>query len=289
MSMRQFANSIRSILRNSHISRGRGVARHLHWQYRKALNRFPFEQTISESRIIAGHKRCGVSALIYSQGLYDHNNMNLVRLLLRNGGVLFDVGANIGTYTLVASESARARVFAFEPHPRTFALLTANVELNGRENVTLVNAALSDKSGWVLLTDDPGSAVNHLMPAEAHDAIPVECLRADEVCARYGVAPTIAKVDVEGFEYGVLAGFGACRRSLDALLIETNGLSDERSTGQAGIHGLLSSEGFVGPLWCDFDSKTLRRTRPHAEDSLYLSERFLTAVDTHGFSVEPSP
>jgi FkbM family methyltransferase len=287
MSVRQFANSIRSILRNPHINRGRGVARHLHWQYRKALNRFPFEQRISESRIIAGHKRCGVSALIYSQGLYDHNNMNLVRLLLRDGGVLFDVGANIGTYTLVASESARARVFAFEPHPRTFDLLKGNVELNRRQNVTLINAALSDESGRVLFTNDPGSAVNHLMPAEAHDAISVACLRADEVCARYGVAPTMAKVDVEGFEYGVLAGFGVCRRSLDVLLVETNGLSDERSTGQETIHRLLSSDGFVGPLWCDFDSKTLRRTRPHSEDSLYLSERFFEAVDTYGFSVEP--
>jgi FkbM family methyltransferase len=229
-----------------------------------------------------------VSALIYSQGLYDYHNMSLVRLLLRDGGVFFDVGANIGTYTLVASESAHARVFAFEPHPRTFALLKENVDLNRRGNVTLINAALSDQSGRVLLTDDPGSAVNHLKPSDAQPTVSVACSRADEVCVAHGVVPNITKVDVEGFEYSVLAGFGTCRRSVDVLLVETNGLSDKRSTGQAGIHRLLSSDGFVGPLWCDFDSKTLRRTRWHAEDSLYVSERFLHAADSYGLSVEPS-
>ena len=48
---------------------------------RKALDLFPFEQHISPSRILAAHKSCAVPALIYNQGLYDYNNMPLVRWL----------------------------------------------------------------------------------------------------------------------------------------------------------------------------------------------------------------
>lgn len=67
----QFANSLKRIAQNRHIDRPTGVVRHLLWQVRKQLGLFPFEQRISQSRIIAFERSCGVSALIYSQGLYD--------------------------------------------------------------------------------------------------------------------------------------------------------------------------------------------------------------------------
>lgn len=288
MSFAQFRKSIRSILSNPHINRARGIANHFRWQYRKARNAFPFEQVISSSRIIAPHRRCGVSALIYSQGLYNFNNMNLLRLLLRDGGVFFDVGANIGSYTLVASESRRARVVAFEPHPRTFGYLKKNVELNCRENVVLFDVALGADNGRALLTDEAGSAANHLEPIASRRTIPVECRRADSICVELGVEPTVAKIDVEGFEYDVLVGFGRYRRSLDALLIEVNGLSDARSTGHADIHRLLLSDGFDGPFWCDFESKRLWREPIHTEDSLYFSQTFCRTLGNTGLRVEVS-
>jgi len=234
---------------------------------------------------MAHNKRCGVSALIYSQGLYNYNNMSLLRLLLQNGGVFFDVGANIGSYTLVASESSRARVFAFEPHPQTFSYLRRNVELNHRENVTLLNIALGSFDGWLPLTDDSGSATNYINPI-ASDAIPVPCRRADAVSAELRVEPTVAKIDVEGFEYDVLVGFGRFRRNLDLLLVEMNGLADVRSMGQEEVHRLLLEDDLCGPYTCDFDAKTLRRGRWTVEDSVYLSKSFRNTIYGMGFSVE---
>ena len=127
MGLLQFANSLKSILGNPHINRGKGVARHLHWQYLKAFNRFPLELDISRSRIIAAHRYCGVSALIYSQRLYNYNNMRLLQMLLEDGGSFLDIGANIGSFSLIASEQEKAQVYAFEPHPDTFRLLQRNV------------------------------------------------------------------------------------------------------------------------------------------------------------------
>ncbi|NOS80351.1 MAG: FkbM family methyltransferase [Nitrospira sp.] len=286
MGFLQFTNSLKSILSNPHINRGVGVARHLHWQYLKAFNRFPFELDISRSRIIAAHKRCGVSALIYSQRLYNYNNMNLLQLLLKEGGSFLDIGANIGSFTLIASEQEKAKVHAFEPHPDTFRQLRNNVELNRRTNVDLYNIALGQSEGRIFLTNEPGITTNHIEPHESERTVSVPCNRVDTVCTQHGLHPQYVKIDVEGFEYDVLAGFGAFLNTVDLLMIEMNGLSDQRSHGQREIHSLLRSNRIDGPWRCDFDRKTLRRTEDSGiEDSLYLSDRAAGRLQQYGLTL----
>lgn len=270
MGFRQFTNSLNSILGNPHINRGKGIVRHLHWQYLKAFNRFPLELDISRSRIIAAHKRCGVSALIYSQHLYDYNNMKLLQLLLDDGGVFFDVGANIGSYSLIASEQETVEVVAFEPHPMTFGLLQANVQRNQRRNVRLFNVALGSGNGTMELTNVPGSAMNHRTVRKTEGSVPVQCLRADSVCQEIDRVPTVVKIDVEGFEYDVLEGFGEQLRSIETIFIEMNGLSDERSGGEKEIHRLLVANQFTGPMFCDFDRRTLTSIKRGSEDAVYI-------------------
>jgi FkbM family methyltransferase len=277
MSLKQFANSINRILNNHHINRGHGIIRHLQWQGRKVFNLFPFEQRISGSGIIASHRRCAVSALINSQGLYDYNNMSLIRDLLRDGGTFVDIGANIGSYTLIGSENNAARVYAFEPHPVTFQLLRKNIELNQRDNVVLHNVALGSSEGEVFFTDWTGSSINHIVPGtqQPSGTIAVPCHRMDQLCQIGGITPQIVKIDVEGFEYDVLLGFGDLISSVQVLMIEMNGLSDERSHGQRDIHSLLLSKGFSGPWMCRFDQRQmLPVTAGDTEDSLYISDAF---------------
>ena len=286
MGLRQFANSLKSILGNPHVNRGEGVVKHLHWQYLKAFDRFPFEQWISRSRIVAAHKRCGVSALVYSQRLYNYNNMKLLQALLEDGGSFLDIGANIGSFTLIASEQEKALVYAFEPHPDTFRLLQRNVNLNRRANIMLFNVAAGQIDGQVYLTDEAGSATNHIEARGADRTIAVSCNRMDTVCSRHAIHPQYVKIDVEGFEYDVLSGFGAYLEAVDLLMIEMNGLSDQRSSGQRQIHALLGSNGFSGPWHCDFDGKTIRRhDRSELEDSLYLSDRAGHILQRHGFTL----
>lgn len=286
MGLSQFANSLKSILGNAHINRGAGVARHLHWQYLKAFDCFPLELDLSRSRIIAAHKRCGVSALIYSQRLYNYNNMKLLQILLKDGGSFFDIGANIGSYALIASEQEKAKVYAFEPHPDTFRQLRNNVELNRRINVDLFNIALGQIEGQIFLTNEPGSATNHIEPHEGERTVAVPCSRVDAVCAQHGLHPQYVKIDVEGFEYDVLAGFGGFINAIDLLMIEINGLSDQRSRGQRQIHALLISNCMTGPWQCDFDRKTLRRNDESGmEDSLYLSDRAAERLQQYGLTL----
>lgn len=277
MSLKQFANSIGRILGNRHINRGRGVVKHLQWQRRKAFNLFPFEQQISQSRIMASHRSCSVSALINSHGLYDYNNMSLIQDLLQDGGTFVDIGANIGSYTLIGSENRVAQVHAFEPHPSTFQLLRKNIELNQRSNVTLHNVAVGSLEGEVFLTDRSGSSINHIVPGtcQSGGTVAVPCHRMDKLCQTALITPQFVKVDVEGFEYDVLLGFGDFLSSVQVLMIEMNGLSDGRSHGQQEIHSLLLSRGFTGPWMCRFNQRQLLPVKTMiSEDSIYVSAAF---------------
>jgi FkbM family methyltransferase len=286
MALQQFANSIGNIMRNRRVHRPSAILRHVGYQVRKAFNLFPFEQAISGSRIVASHRRCGVSALIYSQGLYDYHNMRLLQLALSNGGAFFDVGANIGSYSLVASEQSHADVYSFEPHPATYRLLEENIRLNDRRNVRLFPIALGAEEGIAFLGNNPGAADNAIRRNDSVGAIPVRLRRGEQVCAEESVSPSVMKIDVEGYEHDVLLGFGHSLATLDLLQVETIGLSGSRETEEAAFSQLLGKYKMIGPVWCDFDAKTFSSVRPRRyQDSVYLSERFRSDLERQGFRV----
>lgn len=292
MSLHQFANSLQQILSNPHVSSGTGVLRHVGWQCRRALNLFPFVQKISASKIVAAHRRCGVSALIHNQGMYDYDNMKFVQWLLQPGGTFFDIGANIGAYTLLASEQDGAHVLAFEPHPGTFALLSENVGLNRRQNVRLFQAALGHRHHAVYLTNVMGSPTNHVVERESSheepsNGIQVPCFRAEQICEELGVVPDVVKLDVEGFEFDVLCGFGGFLKSIGALLVEMNGLSDQRGAGRQSIHLLLASRGLKGPYRCRFNLRRLDTAQDQGvQDHVYVNAAVLNRLVQSGWVVE---
>ena len=76
------------------------------------------------------------------------------------GGVVFDLGGNVGYYTLISSFRAgpRGRVFVFEPLPRNLDFLRRHLALNRIENVTVIDAAVSDRSGTVRFAEDASTS-----------------------------------------------------------------------------------------------------------------------------------
>jgi FkbM family methyltransferase len=260
------------------------------WQIRKVLNLFPFEQQFSRSRIIASNRNDGVSALINNQGMYDPNNMRLLREVLdQPGRVVFDVGANIGSYTLLASEQP-AQVFAFEPHPETFRILKSNVDLNGRSNVNLFCLALGSKNGKAFLTDRASSAINQLVEhseRELHSErglIKVHTVRADSFIDEVGVVPEILKVDAEGHEYEVLEGFGDYLTRIDLLLIEIQKRNREAVLEKASMNGLR------GPYSLDFRRKTFFASYGESSEvSIFFSDREINRQSNKGYRFQESP
>src|SRR5438552_3547012 len=161
--MLQLFNTLRQIWNSDSVHPAAGYFRHAQWHLRRLVRGFPVDLRLSES-VLHVEKAMGVAALVNSLGKYDYNNMSFVaELLARIGRTFVDVGANIGTYTLVASEIPTARVVSIEPHPSTFAQLVGNVRRNGRSNVTCLGVALSDHLGTVRLTDLADVAVNRVL------------------------------------------------------------------------------------------------------------------------------
>lgn len=129
-------------------------------------------------------------------------------------GVLFDVGANHGSYTrFLRRVSPRSRIHAFEPHPTTFASLERRA---AGPLVTLVNMAVSDSSGTMQLhdfADDDGSTQASLARASVGMFDPrtvshtVETTTLDAYMAKAGIDEIdFLKIDTEGFDINVLRG-----------------------------------------------------------------------------------
>lgn len=283
MTIRQLANTLNQIRCAEHISFISGSLCHLIWLIRRVFGFFPVELKISSSRLHVGEHN-SVAALVNSMDVYDFNNMNAIKLLLaRYGdGIFFDIGANIGTYTLVASEVPSAKVISFEPHPETFKELKRNVALNQRANVTLLNIAVSDHNRDVFLTNcKPGlSSLNRILPVAegTEDNILVASKTLDWGCNDLCTLPNIVKIDTEGHELKVFLGFQESINAIDILLIE-NGESNS-------IRNHLESLGLLGPFWFHFAQKAfLSVAQKKKEDAIYVSASFKNNLEEFGFSV----
>jgi len=80
---------------------------------------------------------------------YEPGVAEVYAKLIQSKSVVWDIGSNIGFYTVMVGKILRGKgiVYSFEPIPRTFKRLKANVEVNGLTNIKLFNIALSDHKG----------------------------------------------------------------------------------------------------------------------------------------------
>ena len=269
MSLSQFINTISLIYHHDNLNKFHSIFKHLSWQLRKLFNLFPYRQKFSESIIIAENKYNGVSALINCMGAYDYNNMNLIKLLLKQGGVFFDIGANIGSYTLIASEQTNAKVYSFEAHPKTFLSLQKNISLNNRHNVEAFNLAVSETDGTIYFSDLIQTPVNHIVDYNGKNSIPVVSTRLDTFINGKNVVPDYIKIDVEGFEFNVLLSIGRYRDLIKIFFVEHNPQFQKNS-----ISNLLG-EKFASPLSFNAGNLTFGQWADnHPEDCIYILKTY---------------
>ena len=203
-------------------------------------------------------------------GLYDFNNMNFVQRVLVEGSVFIDVGANIGAYTLLASENPSVQVISLEPVPAAFAKLEQNIALNARRNVTALNLGASRQPGTLRMTAAGASALNRVVDGRDGDAvgtITVSMDTLDEICRRAGLVPSLIKLDVEGHEPEVLAGAAGCLERCHACLVE-NG-------DRAEIVAFMRHHGMAGPFYYRLRATVLQRSPQRLpEDPIYIGRGF---------------
>jgi FkbM family methyltransferase len=143
----------------------------------------------------------------YWLGSYEMNKRLAFEREIFPGAVVYDIGANVGYFSLLAAVLAgpEGRVFAFEPLPRNLAFLRRHVALNDLGNiVAVVPAAVSEHSGEAAFDRGASSAMGHLTES---GGIAVKVVALDEMVAAGELPPPdFMKVDVEGAEYAALKG-----------------------------------------------------------------------------------
>ena len=168
---------------------------------------------------------------------------------LRPGDVFYDIGANVGAYSLVADAvtGGQCRVFAFEPSFANFAQLTRNIFLNKCQGrVIPLQIALSDTTGLVPFHYSsllPGSAFHTVQEANGSTAPTTEHLAIsyqlkDLVRELQMPMPNHIKLDVDGVELGVLRGADTVlgNKALRSVLVEIDGV-DEPVVSYLKQHG----------------------------------------------------
>ena len=157
----------------------------------------------------------------YIQGVFERGTTEVFKRVVKRGMTVFDIGANIGYYTLLARSlvGSEGRVFAFEPHPEAYEKLKENIKLNGYTNVIPLNKAVSNKSGrtkFYLHSDSGRSSLLH--PEDENKWIEVETIVLDEFIEREGVTPDIIKMDIEGAEPLALEGMRKLLKTKELIL-----------------------------------------------------------------------
>lgn len=139
---------------------------------------------------------------------------------------IFDVGANVGIYTLIAASrvGASGAVHAFEPVPELLACLATGVHLSRAGNVALIGAAVADDNDFreMYLGEGSDSDIHSLAPSERRPRrLAVPCLALDDYAARRGIRSVdLLKIDVEGAELPALRGAARLLSGPDAPILQ---------------------------------------------------------------------
>jgi FkbM family methyltransferase len=139
-------------------------------------------------------------------GSYEFAKQRLFSKTLRPGDIVFDVGANVGFYSLLAAVrvGASGRVYAFEPLPRNLDCLRRNLTLNQIANVDIVEAAVAAEPGVVTFDTGAHPSLGRIDPA---GSLSVRSVMLDGLVSSAALPiPTVIKMDIEGGEVAALEG-----------------------------------------------------------------------------------
>ncbi|RYX84315.1 FkbM family methyltransferase [bacterium] len=213
---------------------------------------------VNDSKLLVKPGMTGATLNIYT-GLHEFEDMSFVLHALRKNDVFVDVGANVGTYTVLAGAAIGAQCITFEPAPSTFSNLMRNVDLNQINNlVDARNVGVGETDGEITFTSGLDT-VNHVLSKDEHhaDAVTIPVVTLDK--SLQGSNPVVIKIDVEGFETSVISGAAnvLSQESLLAIVMELNGSGNRYGFDEAQLHKKILDYGFQSYRYDPFKRKLI--------------------------------
>jgi FkbM family methyltransferase len=189
---------------------------------------------------LQGLRWCVFTGIRFVRGDYHLDEVDQLQSLIKPGDVVYDIGAHVGYYTVVAARKtgASGRVIAFEPLPMNLKFLRQHIALNGIANISVLPLALSDGRGQTSFDLAGGSGRGRV---SSEGSVPIEMACIDELCAAGQIPPpALIKMDIEGGELRALLG---ARKTLETyrpvIFLATHG-----ATVRAQCEALLNELGY---------------------------------------------
>jgi FkbM family methyltransferase len=175
-------------------------------------------------------KDVGVGLPLILKGEYEPKQTELFMQNLKDGDIVFDIGANVGYYTLLASKivGSNGKVVAFEPDKENFSLLKENLDLNNCQNIEIREEAVSDENGLIAFNTEKNNKGESAISKNGKTEVLGVTL--DSFSSQRRLSPSLIKMDIEGAEILALKGgtnfFNSCKNL--KLFIEYNPSSVKR-------------------------------------------------------------
>lgn len=213
----------------------------------------------------------------------DWEEFNLICNYVQPADDVFDVGANMGFYTIWMSKFVSlGKIHSFEPDSKNFDRLQKNIALNNLESQVIANKkAVSNINGELLFTTGLDGE-NHIVDQSDKNIVGVESTRLNSYVLKNCInSIAYLKIDVEGFEYNVLKGADniLLNKKIDIIQLEINTTIDQ--SGKTIIDVLELLNGYAYYL-CSYDVKTneLKKTPFSKERENYFAVTDLEKVNS---------
>lgn len=290
--MRYF-NTVLYIIRHP-LSRGRrlrNLLRLLRWQVQSRIS--SAETTVCFVNGTRMYMRRGMTGATGNHyvGLDEFEDMALLLHFLRPEDLFVDVGANVGSYTVLAAGAVGAKVIAFEPGAAARKWLNRNIVLNDvTARVEVRHEAVGERCGTASFTKDLGTT-NHLVLPSSQGRTATETTETVSVTTLDqmldGRVPAMLKADVEGFETQVVRGAETTLENpaLQCVLLELGGAGAQYGFDEHELRRRMTQLGFSVCSYDPFerrltpgDIKTIAgRNTLFVKDIAYVADRLATA------------
>ena len=229
------------------------IFRFIKWQIKSRIFTRDFIHSwVAGSKFYVKNGETGLTQNIYV-GLHEFADMCFLLHLLRKENQFIDVGANSGSYSILAGSVIGARVLALEPIPSTYTRLVANFNLNCIVGPSqALNLGLGSLPGSLYMTSSFDTTNQIVFEKNSAASIQVDIKTLDLVAS--DLIPTLIKIDVEGWESEVRrGGFETLQNPcLLALIVELNESGERYGYFDIDILKVLNDFGFQPYIYDPF-------------------------------------
>ena len=249
------------------------LLRFVTWQIRLRTASKPILYSFTDkAKLVVEKGMTGATGNLYC-GLHEFNDMSFLLHFLRQGDTFADIGANVGSFTMLACAHVGANSLTFEPVPATFAKLKRNIEANKiNDKVTAYNAAVGSEPGTIHFTNTMDTQ-NHVSKEGGSGTIEVPVMTLDQVTQTKPI-PILMKVDVEGFETEVIKGASKTleQEGVKAIIIELPGIGHRYGYDESKIHDRFLELGFRSYQYNPLDRSLLPVEQFGSYNTLYVRD-----------------